>query len=101
MSKKKERMLVPMNEMKKDDLSRLEKMKQLPKQLKFILQTDRKYKVEARRKVRLFSRKTRVFSSNSYDKRVHIQETRETIIVCPICTEYASFHQILASKKIN
>ena len=55
MSKKEEgRMLVPMNEMKKDDLSRLEKMKQLPKQLKFILQTDRKYKVEARRKVRVF-----------------------------------------------
>eukprot|EP00938_MAST-03A_sp_MAST-3A-sp1_P004034 g4034.t1 len=50
MSNKEDRMLISINEMKKDKLSRLEKMKQLPKQLKFILQTDRKYEVEARRK---------------------------------------------------
>ena len=68
-------MLVPMNEMKKDDLSRLEKMKQLPKQLKFILQTDRKYKVEARRKVRsIFEKRVRslVFrATNEFTYRKH------------------------------
>ena len=72
-------MLVPMNEMKKDDLSRLEKMKQLPKQLKFILQTDRKYKVEARRKVRsifeklvcsLVFRTTNVFTYRKHARRI-------------------------------
>ena len=48
--------LVPVQEMMEDkgDLSRIEKIKRLPKQLKFILQTDRKYKVQASRTVRLF-----------------------------------------------
>ena len=98
MSKKEEgRMLVPMNEMKKDDLSRLEKMKQLPKQLKFILQTDRKYEVEARRKVRLLF--SSIFSCISYDKRFHVQETRETNIVCPICTEYVCNRFVTFSRR--
>ena len=80
-------MLVPMEDLKKDDMSRLEKMKQLPKQLKFILQTDKKYKVEAGRKVRGFFFE----NSNAKSQHQHKQETRETNIVCPICTEYVHF----------
>ena len=44
--------LIPIEELKKDNLSRLEKMKMLPKQLKFILQTDKKRSQTVKRKVR-------------------------------------------------
>ena len=68
-------MLVPMEDLKEDDMSRLEKMKQLPKQLKFILQTDKKYKVEAGRKVRGFFSKIRTQNLNINTNRKHVKRT--------------------------